>query len=79
MTTLLRLALRVVVKPTKELSHFSVPPFLFLIHIHKVKMTLTKTETKKGQPSMLVSNQHRWLSFSLISPLVPKINAKAKK
>ena len=22
-------------------------PFLFLIHIHQVKMTLTKTETKK--------------------------------
>ena len=44
---MLRLALRVVVKPTKELSHFSVPPFLFLIHIHQVKMTRTKTETKK--------------------------------
>jgi len=43
----------VVVKPTKELSHFSVPPFLFLIHIHQVKMTLKKRR-KKGQPSMLV-------------------------
>ena len=42
-------------------------------------MTLTKTKTNKGQPSMLVLNQHRWLSFSLISPLVPKINAKAKR
>jgi hypothetical protein len=38
----------VVVKPTKELSHFSVPPpFLFLIHIHQVKMTLKKTEKKR--------------------------------